>query len=250
MTDQVNGKVALVTGANKGIGFEIARQLGVLGMTVLVGARDEERGHQATAELRSAGVDARYIPLDVMDETSIAAAAHWIEREFGQLDILVNNAGASLEHGPQRGKPGDVPAAVLRCVYDTNVFGVVAVTHAMLPLLRQAPAARVVNMSSSVGSLTLWSDPTSPQARFAPILLAYNSSKTALNALTVQYAAGLRDTPIKINAACPGFVATDLNNHTGTRTAAEGAQIAVHLATLPADGPSGAFLDERGPIPW
>jgi NAD(P)-dependent dehydrogenase (short-subunit alcohol dehydrogenase family) len=250
MTDRWNEKVALVTGANKGIGLEIARQLGSMGIVALLGARDDGRGQRAAAELREAGIDARHVRLDVTGEASIESAARWVDSNFGRLDILVNNAGVSLERDDYRGRPSAVPVEVLRRVYETNVFGVVAVTNTLLPLLRKAPAARIVNMSSSMGSLTLWSDPTSPQARFAPALLAYNSSKTALNALTVHYAHELRDTAIKINAACPGYVATDLNNHSGTRSAAQGAGIAVRLATLAADGPSGAFLDESGPVPW
>ncbi len=247
MNNHATQQVALVTGANKGLGLEIARQLGMRGITVLVGARDERRGHAAVANLRDGGIDAHYVHLDVTDEPSIAGAADRIDREFGYLDILVNNAGVSLEQGR---KPSEVPLEVMRRVYDTNVFGVVSVTNLMLPLLRKAPAARVVNMSSSMGSLAQWSDPSSMLAQFAPLALAYNSSKTALNAITVQYAREVRDSPIKINAACPGYVATDLNHHSGTRTVAEGAGIAVTLATLPADGPSGAFMDENGPVPW
>jgi NAD(P)-dependent dehydrogenase (short-subunit alcohol dehydrogenase family) len=250
MTERWNDKVALVTGANKGIGFEIARQLGSLGIVVLLGARDEGRGQRAAAELREAAIDARHVPLDVTSEEMVDAAARWIDDTFGRLDILVNNAGVTQEHDEFRGRPSAVPIEALRRVYETNVFGVVAVTNALLPLLRKAPAARIVNMSSSMGSLALWSDPTSPQTRFAPALLAYNSSKTALNALTVQYAHELHDSAIKVNAADPGYVATDLNNHSGTRSAAEGARIAVQLATLPDDGTSGAFLDEKGPVPW
>jgi NAD(P)-dependent dehydrogenase (short-subunit alcohol dehydrogenase family) len=236
--------VALITGANKGIGFEIARQLGRQGITVLIGARDERRGRDAATGLQAEGINARYIGLDVTSQASIDQAAHQIAHAFGRLDILVNNAGIFIDDAP----PSDLDMAVLRRTYETNVFGPVAVTQALLPLLRQSAAGRIVNLSSALGSLTLTSD---AGWEFAHLnLLAYNSSKTALNAMTVQFAAELRDTPIKVNAADPGYTATDMNNHQGTRTIEQGAQAAVRLATLPADGPTGGFFDEHGPLPW
>jgi NAD(P)-dependent dehydrogenase (short-subunit alcohol dehydrogenase family) len=237
-------KVALITGANKGIGLEIARQLGRQGVTVLVGARDAGRGREATERLRSEGIDAYLIPLDVTSQAAIDQAARRLEEEFGRLDILVNNAGIFIDDAP----PSGLDIEVLRRTYETNVFGPVAVTKAMLPLLRKSSAGRVVNMSSGLGSLTLASE---PGWEFAGInLLAYNSSKSALNAVTVQVAKELRDTPIKVNAADPGYTATDLNNHQGTRDVEQGARAAVRLATLPADGPTGGFFDEDGPLPW
>jgi NAD(P)-dependent dehydrogenase (short-subunit alcohol dehydrogenase family) len=238
-------KVALVTGANKGIGYEIARQLGAGGVTVLVGARDVERGRAAVQRLAAEGVDAVPIQLDVTDDASIAAAVKGIEEEYGRLDILINNAGILAERGEQ---PSVVPLERLRQTYETNVFGVVAVTNAVLPLLRRSPGGRIVNVSSGLGSLHLTTSPEHPFSQYP--LLAYNSSKSALNAVTVSYANELRDTAIKVNSADPGYCATDLNGHSGPRTAEQGAAAAVKLATLPADGPSGAFYDEDGPVAW
>jgi len=237
-------KVALVTGANKGIGLEIARRLGRLGFTVLIGARDEGRGRAAAEQLRAEGLDAIPVRLDVTDQATIDAAARRIEAEFGKLDVLVNNAAVFLDRAP----PSQLDMATLRQTFDTNFFGVFAVTKALLPLLRKSGAGRVVNMSSGLASLAQNSDPNWGFAQFK--VLAYNSSKTALNALTVQFAAELRDTPIKVNAADPGYTATDMNNHQGTRTVEQGATAAVRLATLPADGPTGGYFDENGPVPW
>jgi NAD(P)-dependent dehydrogenase (short-subunit alcohol dehydrogenase family) len=237
-------KVALITGANKGIGLEIARQLGRQGMTVLVEARDAGRGREAIEGLRSEGIDAYLIRFDVTSQATIDQAARRIEEEFGRLDILVNNAGIFVDDAP----PSGLGMEVLRRTYETNVFGRVAITKAMLPVLRKSSAGRVVNMSSGLGSLTLASD---LGWEFAAInLLAYNSSKSALNAVTVQFAKELRDTPIKVNAADPGYTATDLNNYQGRRDMEQGARAAVRLATLPVDGPTGGFFDENGPLPW
>lgn len=232
---------ALITGANKGIGFEIAKELSGRGVTVLIGARDEERGLAAAERL-----GARHVRLDVTSQDSVKAAAAWIEEEYGTLDILVNNAGVIVPQDDIR--PSATPLEVLRATYETNVFGVVTVTNAMMPLLRRAPAARIVNMSSGLGSLTLGSDPSSPY--FDLNLMTYNSSKAALNMVTLAYAKELRDTTVKVNAADPGYCATDLNHHTGFRTAAQGAAIAVRLALLPDDGPTGAYMDDEGNIPW
>ncbi|QES39621.1 dehydrogenase [Streptomyces venezuelae] len=238
-------KIALVTGANKGIGQETARQLGERGAVVLVGARDEVRGKQASAVLADRGITAVPLRVDVCDAACVAEAAALIERRYGRLDILVNNAGIA---GRFTGAPSQAAAGDLREVYETNVFGVVTVTNAMLPLLRRSPAGRIVNMSSHLGSLALNADPASPMAHVN--MLAYQSSKTALNALTLAYAKELRDTPIKVNAAHPGVVATDINGHRGQRTPAQGAVIAVRLALLDAAGPTGASLSEDGPVPW
>ncbi|HYT87416.1 MAG TPA: SDR family oxidoreductase [Gemmataceae bacterium] len=237
-------QVALVTGANKGIGLEIARQLGQRGFTLLLGARDEARGQEAAQQLRTEGLDARPLRLDVTNQTTIEAAARRIESEFGQLDILVNNAAVLLD----KVSPSQLDLETLRQTFETNFFGVFVVTKAMLPLLRKSDAGRIVNLSSGLASLAQNSDPHWEFAQFK--LLAYNSSKTAVNALTVQLAADLRDTPIKVNAADPGYTATDMNAHQGHRTVAQGATAAVRLATLPADGPTGGFFDEDGPVPW
>ncbi len=238
--------VALITGANKGIGYEVARQLGERGITVLVGARDAQRGEDAVARLREQGADAHPIQIDVTDPASATRAAAEIDDRFGRLDILVNNAGISREQA--RHRPSDYPLDALRETFETNVFAVVSVTNAMLDLLRKAPAARIVNQSSSMGSLTLAADPASPYAGLN--LLGYNSSKAALNAVTLEYAKELRSTPIKVNAADPGYCATDLNGHQGHRSAQQGAAASVRLATLDDDGPSGGFFDDKGAVPW
>ncbi|MEV1248302.1 SDR family oxidoreductase [Nonomuraea sp. NPDC050022] len=232
---------ALITGANKGIGFEIARLLGERGVTAIVGARDEERGRAAAERIGQP-----YVRLDVTDADSVQAAAKWIEQEYGTLDILVNNAGVMVWAEDPR--PSASSADELRQVYETNVFGVVTVTNAMLPLLRRAEAARIVNMSSELGSLSMVMDPDS--RLWERNLMAYNSSKSALNMITVSYAKELWDTSIKVNAVTPGYCATDLNGHSGHRTPEQGATIAVRMATLDADGPTGAFLDEDGPLTW
>jgi NAD(P)-dependent dehydrogenase (short-subunit alcohol dehydrogenase family) len=217
---------ALVTGANKGIGLEIVKQLLAKGFDVYLGARDRERGEKAAAD-----TGARFVQLDVTDAESVTRAADGIDH----LDVLVNNAaitGGSF--GPEKVKE----------VFDTNVFGVITVTDAFLPLLRRSEHPRIVNMSSSVGTLNGMLD--NPM----PVSFAYVPSKTALNAITVQYAKSLKDTPVKVNAGCPGYCATDLNNHSGYRTAAQGAAIAVTLATLGDDGPTGGFFDDEGAVSW
>ncbi|MEN3360736.1 MAG: hypothetical protein V7637_4718 [Mycobacteriales bacterium] len=237
--------IALVTGANKGIGREIVDQLARRGMTVLLGARDADRRAAAVEDLRGSG-DVRPVALDVTDQSTVDAAAAWIGAEFGRLDVLVNNAGITGGSGQE---PGEADVDVVRGVYEVNVFGVQRVTNAMLPLLARSAAPRIVNMSSSVGSLTAMSDPTGDLAGM-PGSVAYVPSKTALNSLTVQYAKSLRKSGVLVNAGCPGYCATDLNNHGGFRTAAQGAAIAVRLATLGPDGPTGGFFDDAGPVPW
>ena len=239
-----NPKIALITGANKGIGKEIARQLGAQGLTVLLGARDAGRGAEAATELQNEGLNAHSVTLDVTDQASIDGAVRKIESDFGRLDVLVNNAGIALDSGPA----SETTLDTLRRTYETNVFGVFAVTQAFLPLLRKSEAGRIVNLSSGLGSLTQNSDPDWGFAGVKP--LAYNSSKAALNMQTVILAAELKDSGIKVNAADPGFTATDLNQHRGPRTVQQGATAAVRLATLPADGPTGEYFDEDGPIPW
>jgi NAD(P)-dependent dehydrogenase (short-subunit alcohol dehydrogenase family) len=236
--------IALVTGANKGIGYEIAAGLGALGWSVGVGARDEERREAAVQKLRAADVDAFGVPLDVTDDASVAAAAAQLEERAGRLDVLVNNAAVT---GGMPQLPTTVDLAVVRTAVETNVIGVIRVTNAMLPLLRRSASPRIVNMSSTVGSLTRQ---TASTDQTGPISAAYAPSKTFLNAVTIQYAKELRDTSILINAACPGFTATDLNGFRGVRTPEQGAAIAIRLASLPDDGPTGAFFDDAGPVPW
>ncbi len=245
--------VALVTGANKGIGLQIAMDLAEHGFTVLVGSRDLDRGETAA---RSVGADARAVQLNVTDQESIAAAAKRIRSELGRLDVLVNNAGIahagdpgrSLQEVAKSGRPSVASLDEVRAVFETNVFGVIAVTQAMLPLLREAPAARIVNVSSGSGSLTFNSEPGNP--RRAIFGAVYGPSKTALNAITLAFAIELEPAGIKVNAAAPGFTATNLNNFEGTRTVQQAAREPVRLALLGPDGPTGTFSDEDGPLPW
>ncbi|MFJ6724341.1 SDR family oxidoreductase [Streptomyces sp. NPDC091281] len=237
-------KVALVTGANKGIGYEIAAGLGALGWAVGVGARDEARREAAVEKLRAAGVDAFGVPLDVTDDASVAGAARVVEERAGRLDVLVNNAGIT-GGGPQ--DPTTVDVDRVRAAVETNVIGVIRVTNALLPLLRRSASPRIVNVSSSVGSLTLQ---TKPGAQVGPVAVAYSPSKTFLNAVTVQYAKELAGTGVLINAVCPGYVATDLNAFQGVRTPEQGAIAAIRLSTIPDDGPHGRFFDEDGEVPW
>ena len=252
-------KVALITGANKGIGHEIARGLASDGITVLMGARDTERGSSAAKQLAASGLDASFIHLDVTDAAVVAEAARTIEAAYGRLDILVNNAGISRPDGaasafvngvmdPSSWLPSGANVDAMRAVFDVNVFGIVTVTNTMLAVLRRADAARIVNVTSEVGSIALTLDQSSPY--WEMISLAYPVSKTAANMVTVEYAKELWDTPIKVNAVCPGYTATDLNNHSGFKTPAEAARRAERMAQLDADGPTGGFFNEGGPLPW
>lgn len=235
----MENKVALITGANKGIGFETAKQLGAKGMTVLIGARDPGRGQQAVADLRENGIDAHFVQLDVTDDASVAEAAEHIEKDFGRLDVLINNAGtASVAR--KRTQPSETSLEDMKAVYEINVFGVVRVTNAMLPLLQKAESARIVNVSSEAGSIGLQTGTKSPIGANPPSG-QYPSSKAAVNMLTAQYAKQFRGTPTKVNAANPGFTKTDFTGGRGVRSAAQGAEPIVHLATLPDDGPSGVL---------
>ncbi|WP_067714092.1 SDR family oxidoreductase [Nocardia yamanashiensis] len=236
--------IALVTGANKGIGYEIAAGLGALGWRIGVGARDRLRRETAVEKLRAAGVDAFGVPLDVTDDESVSAAAELIAEQAGGLDVLVNNAAIT---GGMPQTPSTVTPETVRTVMETNVIGVIRVTNAMLPMLRASAAPRIVNMSSSVGSLSLQ---TTPGIDMGPVPTAYLASKTFLNTLTIQYAKELRDTNILINSGCPGLTATDLSGFRGNRTPEQGAAIAIRLATLPAYGPTGEFFDDAGAVPW
>lgn len=240
-------KTALVTGANKGLGYEIAAALGARGHRVAVGARDRARGDVAMTMLHAAGVDAFMVPLDVTRDRSVAEAAELIERQGGRLDVLVNNAGISGETGPGWVQdPTTLDLDVVRRVVDTNVHGVIRVTNAMLPLLRRSASPRIVNISSSVGSVTWQAD---PDIDVGPVMAAYSPTKSYLNAVTVHYARQFAGTGIVINAACPGLVATDFTGGRG-RAPQEAAAIAIRLATLPDGGPSGSFVNDDGVIPW
>ena len=238
-------KIALVTGANKGIGFEIARQIGRSGATVLLACRDNAAGATAAAVLAGERLAVHAIVLDVIDRASIIAAADRIAAEFGRIDILVNNAGIN---DPADGLPSAASLDAVERVWRTNFLGALAVTQAMLPLLRESRAGRIVNVSSGLGSLTQNGDPGYASA--ATKLIGYSASKTALNMLTVQLAYELRGTLIKVNSADPGYTATDLNFHRGHQTIPEGAAEAIRLALLPDDGPTGTYSDSKGIVPW
>lgn len=238
-------RIALVTGANKGIGLEIARQLGEAGVAVIVGARDPERGEAAAAGLCREGLEAEFVQLDLNDEASIASAAERIAARHGRLDILVNNAGIvdAADGPPARSAP-----AAARRIMETNFIGTLAVTQAMLPLLRKAPSARIVNLSSALGSLGVNGDPSSP---FYPArLIGYNASKAAVNMLTVQLNAELQGTSIAVNSVSPGYVKTDLTGHSGFMTPQEGARMPVSFALLADDAVSGGFHGPDGETPW
>ena len=246
MATPANGqKIALVTGANKGIGYEIARGLARQEMTVFLGCRDLGRAEKAAGQLAGEGLATIPVLLDVTRPETIATAAAQIDAAHGKLDALVNNAGIAREW---QFKPSQVDLRLVKEIYETNLFGPMAVIQAMLPLLLRSPAGRIVNVSSSLGSLALTSDPGSPLSQLP--CLGYSSSKAALNAATVQFANELRGTSVKVNAVCPGYVATDLNNHSGPRTPEQGARIAIQMATIPQDGPTGGYFDEDGRVPW
>ena len=242
-TDGTVKKTALVTGANKGIGYEIAAGLARRGFRVGVGARDEGRRDEAVTRLQAEGLDVFGVALDVTDDASVAAAAAELEARGG-LDVLVNNAAIT---GGMPQAPSEVSAAQVLEVVDTNVIGVIRVTNAMLPMLRRSAAPRVVNVSSTVGSLGLQ---TAQAEAVGPISAAYSPTKSYLNAITVQYAKELAGAGVLVNAGCPGYVATDLNGFSGTRTPEQGAAIFLELATLPDDGPTGTFRDDDGVQPW
>ena len=238
-------KVALVTGGNKGIGLEIARQLAQSGIAVFLGARDLTRGQQAVAGLASTGVDAEAIEIDLNDEQTIAAAAQVIGDRHGRLDILVNNAGiVDAEDGP----PSVATIGAARRLMETNFIGTLAVTQAMLPLLRRSPAGRIVNLATTLGSLAINGDPSSPY--YEARLLGYNASKAALNMLTVQLAAELKGTRIAVNSVAPGYVKTDLTGNNGFMTAEEGARLPVEYALLGEGAVSGRFIEPAGDAPW
>jgi NAD(P)-dependent dehydrogenase (short-subunit alcohol dehydrogenase family) len=239
-------RTALVTGANKGIGFAIARGLGRLGYEIWLGSRDKDRGAAAVASLRDEGLAVHPLVIDVAEPASVADAAVALGRQSGHLDVLVNNAGVILEPGQP---PSGQSLEALRKTYDVNVFGSVLVTQAFLPLLKAAEGARVVMMSSGLGSIGLVTDPSSIYS--TANLLAYNSSKTALNAVTVAFAKELESFGIKVNAVEPGNVATDLNGHSGTLSPEEGAASAIRLATIDSTGPTAGFFGIDGDMqPW
>lgn len=234
-------RIALVTGANKGIGKEIARQLAKQDVHVIMGARDRQRGQAAVDELSKEGLSVELVVLDVTNDSSVTAAAKTIQGNHGKLDILVNNAGIAVWSQD----PLQLDVESFQTTYDTNVFGIVRVIGAMHGLLKASGTGRIVNMSTSLASLGRIQK--NPELMLLP---AYNSSKTAVNALTVIYAKLLATDTIKVNVACPGFVDTDLNNHTGIRNVEEAAATPVRLALLDDSGPTGGFFDDDGSIEW
>jgi NAD(P)-dependent dehydrogenase (short-subunit alcohol dehydrogenase family) len=231
----------LITGANKGLGFETARRLVAAGHTVYIGSRDPERGRRAAEQL-----GARSLVIDVTDDASVAAAAKSVEADGG-LDVLINNAGIE-GRAPDGGVIGaaDVTADMMRHLFETNVFGVVRVTHAFLPLLQRSPAPVVVNVSSSLGSMALVTSPDTPTYGYPGV--AYPASKTTVNMITAQYAKAFPG--MRINCVEPGYTATDLNGNTGTQTVEEGAEIIVRMAQVGPDGATGGYFDAAGPVPW
>jgi NAD(P)-dependent dehydrogenase (short-subunit alcohol dehydrogenase family) len=238
-------KIVFVTGANKGIGFEIARQLAVEGNHILIGARDRDRGQAAAAALTSKGLAVRYVQIDLTNLATITAAATNIAAQEGRLDILINNAGITSAGD---GSPGGAKLEAVRRTFETNFFGTLAVTQAMLPLLKRSASARIVNLSSGLGSLTEIGDANS---EFWPFrFIGYGASKAALNMLTVQLAAELKESGIKVNSADPGYTATDLNGRRGRQTVQAGAAAAIQLALLADDGPTGGFFAASHPQPW
>jgi NAD(P)-dependent dehydrogenase (short-subunit alcohol dehydrogenase family) len=243
-----NKKVALITGANKGIGFETARQLGKLGITVVVGSRDAAKGDAAATKLRAEGIDARPLKLDVTQAKDREAAFKFIEEHFGKLDILVNNAGIAEDGGWGKNTTSATSAATLQKTFETNLFAPVALTQGLLPLLRKSPAGRIVNLSSILASNTLHSDPKSPI--YNSKAFAYDASKSALNAFTIHLAHELRDTHIKVNSAHPGWVKTDMGTDAAPMEIVDGAKTSVALATLAEDGPNGAFIHLGKALPW
>jgi NAD(P)-dependent dehydrogenase (short-subunit alcohol dehydrogenase family) len=242
------GKVAFITGANRGIGYETAKGLGELGITVVIGARDLAKGEAAVKQLQALGIKAEAIAYDASQPASVNAAYDYLDKHFGKLDILVNNAGMINEQIVGANNSSSVGDDVLQQTFLTNFFAVVALTQKLLPLVKKAPAGRIVNLSSILASLTLHSMPNSP---IDPAkAFAYNASKTALNAYTVHLAHELRDTNIKVNSAHPGWVKTDLGGPHAPMEVADSGKTSVYLATLDDSGPSGGFFHEKEALPW
>ena len=245
---QHEGKVAFITGANRGIGYETAKGLGELGITVVIGARDLAKGQAAAQQLQALCIKAEAIAYDAAQPASGDAAYEYFDKHFGKLDILVNNAGMLIEQIMGKNNSSTVNADVLQQTFQTNLFAVVALTQKLLPLIKKAPAGRIVNLSSILASLTLHSMPNSP---IDPLKsFAYNASKTALNAYTIHLAHELRETNIKVNSAHPGWVKTELGGPNAPMEVADSGKTSVHLATLDDNGPSGGFFHEGEPLPW
>jgi NAD(P)-dependent dehydrogenase (short-subunit alcohol dehydrogenase family) len=241
-------KVAFITGGNKGIGFETARQLGKQGIKVVIGSRDPAKGKAAADKLKAEGIQAEAIRFDVLNPADYQDAYKFIDQHYGKLDILINNAGISKEEFMSGNKTSSTSPALLHETFDTNFFGVIQITQTLLPLIRKAPAGRIVNLSSILGSIALHADPQSPI--YDAKAFAYDASKAALNAFTVHLAHELKDTKIKVNSAHPGWVKTDMGTDAAPMEIPEGAKTSVYLATLPDNGPTGAFIHLEKPLPW
>ncbi len=242
-------KVAVVSGANKGIGLETARELGQLGYYVFLGSRDEQRGKKAAEALQSEGLAVEYVWLDMEDSTSFRALKALIAEKYGYLDVLVNNAGVQIESEEWNVNTStSIAMATLRRTFDINFFGLVELTQCLLPLLEKSPAARIVNLSSILGSLSMHATPGSNT--WATKTFAYNSSKAAVNAFTIHLAHALRDTTIKVNSAHPGWVQTDMGGQGATLNLKEGSETSIRLATLDASGPTGGYFFKDKILPW
>ena len=244
-TDQ---KVAFITGGNRGIGLETARQLAQTGVEVVIGSRDLKKGEAEAAKLSGDGLKVSAIEFDIRKQADYKKAYNYFDKKYGKLDILINNAGVSKEGFSNPMTPSTVPPAVLRETFETNFFGLVELTQTLLPLIKKAPEGRIVNLSSILGSLTLHATPGSPIYDFK--VLAYNSSKTALNQFTVHLAYELRDTKIKVNSAHPGWVKTEMGTDAAPMEIPDGAKTSVQLATLPANGPTGGYFHMGESLPW
>ena len=243
-----NKKVAFITGGNRGIGLETARQLGKQGVKVVIGSRDLQKGMAAADELRADGADVEAIRFDINKQPDYKEAFHYFDKNFGKLDILINNAGAMKEAIGAANNASSVSVAILRETFETNFFGAIELTQVLLPLLRKAPEGRIVNLSSILGSVTLHADPKSPI--YEAKTLAYDASKTALNAFTVHLAHELRGTQIKVNSAHPGWVKTEMGTDAAPMEIPDGAKTSVALALLAADGPTGGFFHMGETLPW
>jgi len=243
----MTNKIGFITGANKGIGLETARQLGKQNVTVLVGSRDPKKGEAAAQQLRDQKIDAHAVPIDVSNEKSVQDAAARVEKEFGRLDILVNNAGVMIDD--QKKKTSEQSLDTWRRTFDTNLFGLIATTRAFLPLLRKSEAVRIVNLSSILGSITFHATPGSPIYDFK-VAPAYDVSKSAVNAFTVHLAHELKDSKIKVNAAHPGWVKTDMGGEGAQMEIEDGAKTSVALATVGEKGPNGAYIHMGETLPW
>jgi NAD(P)-dependent dehydrogenase (short-subunit alcohol dehydrogenase family) len=251
--EELNGKVAFITGANRGLGLETARELGKSGIRVVIGSRDAKKGEAAAAKLRDEGIAAESLRFDATKSQDHQKAYDYFAQKYGQLDILVNNAGVLKESQISASGSGPNPVsgvspAILAETFETNFFAPVALTNKLLPLIRKAPAGRIVNVSSILSSLTLHSDPNSPIYPFKTF--AYDASKAALNAFTIHLAYELRDSKVKVNSAHPGWVKTEMGGPDATMEPSEGGKTSAQLATLPDDGPTGGFFHLGQPVPW